>query len=42
MDTPVRRVAGECVPLSCARAPEERVVVGVGRVTRTVRDRVAY
>ncbi|MEI5519473.1 alpha-ketoacid dehydrogenase subunit beta [Streptomyces brasiliscabiei] len=42
LDAPVRRVAGECVPLPFADTLEERVVPTVGRVMRTVRDLAAY
>ncbi len=42
LDAPVRRVAGECVPLRSPTPPQERVISGVGRVMRTVRDRIAY
>ncbi|MER6159211.1 alpha-ketoacid dehydrogenase subunit beta [Streptomyces sp. NPDC001868] len=42
LDAPIRRVAGECVPLPFADTLEERVVPTVGRVMRTVRDLTAY
>ncbi|WP_371574702.1 hypothetical protein [Streptomyces sp. NBC_01314] len=42
LDAPVRRVAGECVPLPFADTLEESVLPTVGRVTRTVRDLTAY
>ncbi|MBE4739597.1 MULTISPECIES: alpha-ketoacid dehydrogenase subunit beta [Streptomyces] len=42
LDAPVRRVAGECVPLPCADTLEQRVVPTVGRVMGTVRDLTAY
>ncbi|WP_237276888.1 transketolase C-terminal domain-containing protein [Streptomyces caniscabiei] len=42
LDAPVRRVAGECVPLPCADTLEQRAVPTVGRVMGTVRDLTAY
>lgn len=42
LDAPVRRVAGECVPLPFADALEERVTPTIGRVMTTVRDLTAY
>jgi pyruvate/2-oxoglutarate/acetoin dehydrogenase E1 component len=42
LDAPVRRVAGECVPLPFADTLEERVRPTVGRVMRRVRDLAAY
>lgn len=42
LDAPVRRVAGECVPLPFADALEERVIPTVDKVVTTVRDLTAY
>ncbi|WP_405650217.1 alpha-ketoacid dehydrogenase subunit beta [Streptomyces sp. NBC_00019] len=42
LDAPVRRVAGECVPLPFADALEERVIPTVDKVVATVRDLTAY
>ncbi|MDX2605751.1 pyruvate dehydrogenase complex E1 component subunit beta [Streptomyces caniscabiei] len=42
LDAPVRRVAGECVPLPYAETLEQRVVPTVGRVMGAVRDVTAY
>ncbi|OXS33426.1 alpha-ketoacid dehydrogenase subunit beta [Streptomyces sp. XY006] len=42
LDAPVRRVAGECVPLPFADALEEQVVPTVGKVVAEVRRLAAY
>ncbi|MFD5854465.1 alpha-ketoacid dehydrogenase subunit beta [Streptomyces chartreusis] len=42
LDAPVRRVAGECVPLPFADALEERVIPTVDKVVATVRGLAAY
>ncbi|GHG84899.1 alpha-ketoacid dehydrogenase subunit beta [Streptomyces lanatus] len=42
LDAPVRRVAGECVPLPFADALEERVIPTVEKVMATVRGLAAY
>ncbi|WP_329268258.1 alpha-ketoacid dehydrogenase subunit beta [Streptomyces sp. NBC_01451] len=42
LDAPVRRVAGECVPLPFADALEERVIPTVDKVVTAVRDLAAY
>jgi pyruvate dehydrogenase E1 component beta subunit len=42
LDAPVRRVAGECVPLPFADVLEERVIPTVDKVVATVRDLTAY
>ncbi|MGW6886528.1 alpha-ketoacid dehydrogenase subunit beta [Streptomyces chartreusis] len=42
LDAPVRRVAGECVPLPFADALEERVIPTVDKVVATVRGIAAY
>ncbi|MBT2416373.1 alpha-ketoacid dehydrogenase subunit beta [Streptomyces sp. ISL-22] len=42
LDAPVRRVAGECVPLPFADALEERVIPTVDKVVAAVRDVAAY
>ncbi len=42
LDAPVRRVAGECVPLPFADALEERVIPTVEKVVAAVRGLAAY
>ena len=42
LDAPVRRVAGECVPLPFADALEERVIPTVDKVAAAVRSLAAY
>jgi pyruvate dehydrogenase E1 component beta subunit len=42
LDAPVRRVAGECVPLPFADALEERVIPTVAKVVAAVRSLAAY
>jgi len=42
LDAPVRRVAGECVPLPFADALEERVIPTVDKVVAAVRGLAAY
>ncbi|MGW1957993.1 alpha-ketoacid dehydrogenase subunit beta [Streptomyces sp. NPDC001920] len=42
LDAPVRRVAGECVPLPFADALEEEVIPTVDKVVAAVRDLAAY
>lgn len=42
LDAPVRRVAGECVPLPFADALEERVIPTVDKVVTAVRTLTAY
>ncbi|MET9868670.1 alpha-ketoacid dehydrogenase subunit beta [Streptomyces sp. NPDC006386] len=42
LDAPVRRVAGECVPLPFADALEERVIPTVEKVVAAVRSLAAY
>ncbi|WP_330286347.1 alpha-ketoacid dehydrogenase subunit beta [Streptomyces sp. NBC_00576] len=42
LDAPVRRVAGECVPLPFADALEERVIPTVDKVVTAVRELSAY
>ena len=42
LDAPVRRVAGECVPLPFADALEERVIPTVDKVVAAVRSLAAY
>jgi pyruvate dehydrogenase E1 component beta subunit len=42
LDAPVRRVAGECVPLPFADALEEQVIPTVGKVVAAVRGLAAY
>lgn len=42
LDAPVRRVAGECVPLPFADALEERVIPTVDKVVTAVRTLCAY
>ncbi|MGC9541253.1 alpha-ketoacid dehydrogenase subunit beta [Streptomyces sp. UG1] len=42
LDAPVRRVAGDCVPLPFADALEERVIPTVEKVVATVRGLAAY
>ncbi|KUL44102.1 alpha-ketoacid dehydrogenase subunit beta [Streptomyces regalis] len=42
LDAPVRRVAGECVPLPFADALEEEVIPTVEKVVAAVRDLAAY
>ncbi|MFC8241874.1 alpha-ketoacid dehydrogenase subunit beta [Streptomyces chartreusis] len=42
LDAPIRRVAGECVPLPFADALEERVIPTVDKVVATVRGLAAY
>ncbi|MFH0521806.1 alpha-ketoacid dehydrogenase subunit beta [Streptomyces sp. M41] len=42
LDAPVRRVAGECVPLPFADALEERVIPTVEKVVAVVRGLAAY
>lgn len=42
LDAPIRRVAGECVPLPFAAALEERVIPTVDKVVATVRGLAAY
>ncbi|MFJ4782308.1 alpha-ketoacid dehydrogenase subunit beta [Streptomyces sp. NPDC088794] len=42
LDAPVRRVAGECVPLPFADALEERVIPTVDKVVAAVRHLAAY
>jgi pyruvate/2-oxoglutarate/acetoin dehydrogenase E1 component len=42
LDAPVRRVAGECVPLPFADALEEQVIPTVGKVVAAVRSLAAY
>ncbi|MCZ4609803.1 alpha-ketoacid dehydrogenase subunit beta [Streptomyces sp. Lzd4kr] len=42
LDAPVRRVAGECVPLPFADALEERVIPTVDKVMAAVRGLAAY
>lgn len=42
LDAPVRRVAGECVPLPFADALEERVIPTVDKVVTAVRTVTAY
>jgi pyruvate dehydrogenase E1 component beta subunit len=42
LDAPVKRVAGECVPLPFADALEERVIPTVDKVVAAVRNLAAY
>ena len=42
LDAPVRRVAGECVPLPFADALEQRVIPTVDKVVAAVRELSAY
>ncbi|WP_238431742.1 alpha-ketoacid dehydrogenase subunit beta [Streptomyces cavernae] len=42
LDAPLRRVAGECVPLPFADALEERVIPTVDKVVAKVRDLATY
>ncbi|MGW6907228.1 alpha-ketoacid dehydrogenase subunit beta [Streptomyces sp. NPDC054940] len=42
LDAPIRRVAGECVPLPFADALEERVIPTVDKVVAAVRGLAAY
>jgi pyruvate dehydrogenase E1 component beta subunit len=42
LDAPLRRVAGECVPLPFADALEERVIPTVEKVVAAVRGLAAY
>ncbi|MEU2269040.1 alpha-ketoacid dehydrogenase subunit beta [Streptomyces olindensis] len=42
LDAPVRRVAGECVPLPFADALEEQVIPTIDKVVRAVRGLAAY